>query len=451
MPKILVVDDEANIRKTLAEILEDESYEVIVAEDAQQGVRCFKQEYPDIILMDILMPGKDGLEALAEIKGLGADCEVIMISGHGTIESAVKAIKMGAYHFLQKPLSLIEVKQIVRHACDAKMQRDELKSFRKKDEEKYALVGKSAVIQKLQQEIRKIAPTNGRVLIRGESGTGKELVAFAIHKNSERAKGPFVKVNCAAIPQNLIESELFGHEKGAFTGAVAQKKGKFECAHRGTLLLDEIGDMDLNTQTKVLRAIQEGEFERVGGTKTISVDVRIIAATHRDLESMIAEQTFREDLYYRLCVLPVSVPMLSERIDDIPILAEYFLDLYCKENGASRKKFLSEALQVLMRQKYPGNIRQLRNIVERAAILSSEIEITGEFVASLTGEGSDNVTSDLFTRTRSLQEAKDELEKAYVKTQLELNDWNIPRTAELLGIQRTNLHRKIRMLGIERG
>lgn len=450
MAKILVIDDEENIRKTLKEILEDESYEVLCAEDGEQGVKIFKEEYPDIILVDILMPKKDGLEVLKEIKERKVACEVIMISGHGTIESAVQAIKLGAYHFLQKPLSLIEVKQIVRHACDTKIQRDELHSFRKKDEEKYALIGKSAATEKLKQEIYKIAPTNGRVLISGESGTGKELVAFAIHKYGERKKGPFVKVNCAAIPSNLIESELFGHEKGAFTGAVAQKKGKFELAHKGTLLLDEIGDMDLNTQTKVLRAIQEGEFERVGGTKTISVDVRIIAATHRDLEKMIASETFREDLYYRLCVLPVSVPSLEERVDDIPVLAEYFLDLYCRENGTPSKKFTSDALTVLTGQRYPGNIRQLRNVVERAAIMFPGKEISGEFVGSMTGQGGQQVKTDLFTRPRPLQEAKDDLEKTFVKTQLELNDWDIPKTAEILGIQRTNLHRKIRNLGIEK-
>ncbi|MBD3420811.1 MAG: response regulator [Chitinivibrionales bacterium] len=450
MARILIVDDEENIRKTLQEILEDAGHEVLCAVDGEQGVKLFAEEYPDVVLADIKMPRKDGLTVLNEIKAYNVDCEVIMISGHGTIELAVQAIKQGAFHFLQKPPALIEVRQIVSHAVTAKQQRDELKSFKNRDAEKYTIVGASREIQYLKTQIAKIAPTAGRVLIQGESGSGKELVAYAIHKQSDRVSGPFVKVNCAAIPENLIESELFGHEKGAFTGAVAQKKGKFELADKGTLLLDEIGDMDLNTQTKVLRAIQEGEFERVGGTKIIKIDVRIIAATHRNLEQMIADGSFREDLYYRLCVLPIKAPSLAARTEDIPVLAAHFLDYYCKENGQPPKTFTQDALTFLMHQNYPGNIRQLKNIVERTAILAPGDEIRGDFVRSIldpTNSASDN---DIFVKARPLQVAKDELEKLFIQTQLKLHDWNIPATAEILGLQRTNLHRKIRQLGIEK-
>ena len=319
MAKILVVDDEENIRKTLKEILEDEGHNVSCADDGEQGLRAFIE---DGALMDIQMPKKDGLMLLSEIKGQPVDCEVVMISGHGTIEAAVKAIKAGAYHFLQKPLSMIEVKQIVRHAADAKRQRDELRQFRQRDDDRYRIIGRSAAVEKIMDEVKKVAPTTGRVLITGESGTGKELVAYAIHKHSQRGGGSFVKVNCAAIPENLIESELFGHEKGSFTGAINTKRGKFELADKGTLFLDEIGDMDMSTQTKVLRAIQEGEFERVGGTRTIKVDVRIVAATHRDLLKMIEESRFRQDLYYRLNVVPLRMPLLSQRREDIPLLAD---------------------------------------------------------------------------------------------------------------------------------
>jgi two-component system, NtrC family, nitrogen regulation response regulator NtrX len=449
MAKILVVDDEENIRKTLKEILEDDFHEVLVAEDGEKGMKLFTEEGADVVLLDIQMPKKDGLQLLSEMKGSRADCEVIMISGHGTIESAVRAIKAGAYHFLQKPLSMIEVKQIVRHAADAKQQRDELSQFRSRDDDRYRIVGKSGAIEKILAEVMKVAPTTGRVLITGESGTGKELVAYAVHKHSQRCSGPFVKVNCAAIPQNLIESELFGHEKGAFTGAVAMKRGKFECAHKGTLFLDEIGDMDQGTQTRVLRAIQEGEFERVGGTKTLKVDVRIVSATHRDLLKMIEESKFRQDLYYRLNVVPIQMPTLSQRREDIPLLADCFLDMYCRENGTMKKKFSQDAMALLMSNSYPGNIRELKNIVERLAIMSAANEIRAEDIRLLADVKEDR-TGAVFTRPMPLSQAQDELEREYVRTQLELNGWDIPKTAEILGIQRTNLHRKIRQLGIEK-
>jgi two-component system nitrogen regulation response regulator NtrX len=449
MAKILIIDDEENIRKTIREIMEDDLYSVVTAEDGEQGLKLFRDEDPDIVLLDIQLPKKDGLTVLEEIKVHKTGCEVIMISGHGTIESAVKAIKLGAYHFLQKPLSIIEVKQNVRHAVLLKSQRDEIASWRQNENNRYQLIGKSTAIEKLRSEILKVAPTNGRVLVTGESGTGKEVVAYWIHKHSLRRDGPFIKINCAAIPQNLIESELFGHEKGSFTGAVSQKTGKFEMANGGTIFLDEIGDMDLNTQTKVLRVIQESEFERVGGVKVIKVDVRIVAATHRNLEAMIAEGKFREDLYYRLNVVPIRVPSLSERVEDIAMLAGHFLNAYCKENGVAQKQFTQEALASLSSRLFNGNIRELRNIVERLAILSEDNSIDDGFIRTSL-EAKKSETNYLFVQPRPLNDAKLELEKMYVKTQLEINGWDIPRTAELLGLARTNLHRKIKQLGIDR-
>lgn len=448
MARVLVIDDEENIRKTLTEILADEGHEIIVAQDGDRGLAALA-DMPDVVLLDLQLPRKDGLVVLQEIKDRKALCEVIVISGHGTIESAVKAIKLGAYHFLQKPLAMIEVKQTVKHASETKLQRDELLSWRSNEENRYQMIGKSAALERVRQQVQKVGPSAGRVLITGESGTGKEVIAYWIHRFSNRSIGPFIKINCAAIPQNLIESELFGHEKGAFTGALGQKKGKFEMAHGGTILLDEIGDMDAATQTKVLRVIQEGEFERVGGEKTIRVDVRVLAATHRNLQKMIEEGRFREDLYYRLNVIPIQIPSLSERIEDIPLLAQHFLLCFCRENGGQPRRFSPDALAFLAGQKYPGNIRQLKNIVERLAILSDSVEI-GVPAAGAMVETKSDVLAELVMRGRPLQQAQSELECAYVKTQLELNGWNIAKTAEILGIQRTNLHRKIKQLGIER-
>ncbi|MFH0919369.1 MAG: sigma-54 dependent transcriptional regulator [Fibrobacterota bacterium] len=449
MSKILIIDDEENIRKTLKEIMEDEAHIALTAEDGAQGLKVFKEEKPDVILLDIKMPGRDGLLILEDIKKSGQDCEVIMISGHASIDAAVKAVKTGAYHFIQKPLSLIEVKQSVRHAAEAKRQRDEIIALKGESDEKYRVIGKSVAIHRVLEQIAKVAPTPGRVLITGESGTGKELAAYAVHRQSLRASGPFVKMNCAAIPQNLIESELFGHEKGSFTGAIAQKQGKFELASGGTLFLDEIGDMDLDTQSKVLRVLQEGEFERVGGTRTVKVDVRIVAATHRDLEKMITEGRFREDLYYRLNVVPIRMPSLSERPDDVPLLAEYLFDHFLRENGMPLRKFNPEALQYLASLRYQGNIRELKNIVERAAILAEPGSIDDGFLKGML-ERKGEVSNTLFTAPRPLAEAKDELERMFVRTQLEQNGWNIQKTADLLGIARTNLHRKMKQLGVEK-
>ena len=449
MAKILIIDDEENIRKTLREILQDESYEVVLAESAAKGLVQVREERPDVVLLDIRLPDGDGVELLERIKKGETDCEVVMISGHATIDAAIRSIKLGAYHFLQKPLTLIDVKQTVRHALQVKAQRDKIRALSHDGDERYKMIGHSRMMNDIRTHIAKVAPTEGRVLITGESGTGKELIAYWIHRQSSRSQNPFIRINCAAIPVHLIESELFGHEKGSFTGALNQKIGKFEAAHEGTLFLDEVGDMDMNTQTKVLRVLQEGEFERVGGLKTIKINVRVIAATHRNLEEMIQEGRFREDLFYRLNVIPIRAPNLTERREDISVLARHFLSLYCLENNLPEKHFSDEALSALSGHVFRGNIRELRNMVERCAILVDKTEIGLSDLSSFSAVRQDSHVS-LFIQSRPLYEAKLELEKQYVRTQLEQNGWDIPKPAGLLDLHRTNLHRKIRLLGIEK-
>jgi two-component system nitrogen regulation response regulator NtrX len=455
MAKILIIDDEINIRKTLSEILADDNHECASSGTGNEGYTSFIELRPDVVLLDVKLPDMDGIDLLKKIKESGIDTEVIMISGHATIESAVKAIKIGAYHFIQKPLSLIEVKQSVRHAAEAKKQRDALYLLHQSQDERYKMIGESPALIHLKEQISRVAPTNGRVMITGDSGTGKELAAYAIHRESKRSNAPFIKINCAAIPQNLIESELFGHEKGAFTGAVATRTGCFELADTGTLFLDEIGDMDLSTQSRVLRVLQEGEFSRVGGTKTIKVDVRVITATHKNLEEMIINGQFREDLYFRLNVVPIRMPSLTERASDIPILADHFLSRYSIESASERKSLSTEAAFFLTRETFRGNIRELKNRIERAAILCPDKIIGVQFINgsdifNMQRNATDASTGTIFTTTRLLSTAKDELESEYVKTQLEIHNWNIPETAELLGIARTNLHRKIKQLNIKR-
>jgi two-component system nitrogen regulation response regulator NtrX len=455
MAKILIIDDEINIQKTLSEILTDDNHECGSSGTGNEGYSTFNEMRPDVVLLDVKLPDVDGIDLLKKIKESGIDTEVIMISGHATIESAVKAVKIGAYHFIQKPLSLIEVKQSVRHAAEAKKQRDALRLLRQNEDERYKMIGESPAIMRLKEQISRVAPTTGRVMITGDSGTGKELAAYAIHRESKRSNAPFIKVNCAAIPQNLIESELFGHERGAFTGAVATRTGCFELADSGTLFLDEIGDMDLSTQARVLRVLQEGEFSRVGGTKTIRVDVRVIAATHKNLEEMISSGKFREDLYFRLNVVPIRMPSLSDRATDIPLLAGHFLSRYALESGTEKKNLSHEAALFLTGENFRGNIRELKNRIERAAILCSDKSIAVKFMdgsdqyMTKPDEASSN-TRTIFTTTSPLSEAKDKLESEYVRMQLEIHGWNIPRTAELLGIARTNLHRKIKQLNIKR-
>ena len=376
MAKILIIDDERAIRNTLKDILELEGYSVSVAENGKQGVEMAEKESFDLIYSDIKMPEMDGLEVLDKLNGL---CPIVMISGHGTIETAVEAIKKGAFDFIEKPLDLNRLLVTTRNALAHKdlsktigEKTEEIKNLRKKVEKQHRMIGESPAILRVREIIDKVAPTEARVLITGENGTGKEVVARLLHAQSNRAQAPLVEVNCAAIPSELIESELFGHMKGSFTGAVKDRAGKFEQADGGTLFLDEIGDMSLDAQTKVLRALQESEITRVGSDKSVKVNVRVIAATNKDLKHEIERGTFREDLYHRLNVIPIHVPKLEDRREDIPLLVEYFAELICTEQGWKTKAFDAAAVRALQERSWPGNIRELRNVVERLIILSGD-------------------------------------------------------------------------------
>ncbi len=382
MAKLLIIDDERGIRNTLREILADEGYEVEVAENGKQGLEMAQAKAYDLIFSDIKMPEMDGMEVLAALKNADepADCPVVMITGHGDVETAVQALKAGAYDFLVKPLDLNRILITTKNALESKNLRQETKQLRKKVAAKGAtMVGESAAIQRVREIINKVAPTEARVLITGPNGTGKEVVAHLIHENSARANGPMVEVNCAAIPSELIESELFGHMKGSFTGAVKDRAGKFEQADGGTLFLDEIGDMSLAAQTKVLRALQESEITRVGSDKAIKVNVRVLAATNKDLQKEIEAGNFREDLFHRLNVIPIAVPALNDRIEDIPLLVSHFAEQICGEQGIAVKEFEPAAIKALQQIQWTGNIRQLRNVVERLIILAGP-KITKEDV-----------------------------------------------------------------------
>ena len=372
MPKVLVIDDEKSIRKTLREILEYENFKVDEAGDGAEGSSMAEKEDYDIILCDIKMPKVDGMEALDRIQKSNPDIPVVMISGHGTIETAVEAVKKGAFDFIAKPLDLNRLLVTIRNAMDKTSLVSDVKVLKKKISKTYEMIGESKAIQDIQGMIEKVAPTDARVLITGENGTGKELVARWVHEKSNRANNNFIEVNCAAIPSELIESELFGHEKGAFTSAVAQRKGKFELAEGGTIFLDEIGDMSLSAQAKVLRALQENKITRVGSEKEVKVNVRVLAATNKDLQKEISKGNFREDLYHRLSVIIIKVPSLNDRKDDIPLLIEYFLKMICEEQGIPQKTFSKEALKELQKIKWTGNIRELRNVVERLIILGDK-------------------------------------------------------------------------------
>lgn len=369
MPKILVIDDEKSIRKTLREILEYENFKVDEAADGLEGLSLAEKENYDIILCDIKMPKMDGLEVLDKIQKTKPDTTIVMISGHGTIETAVESVKKGAFDFIAKPLDLNRLLVTIRNAMDKTNIVSENKVLKKKISKTFEMIGESVPIKQIQEMIEKVAPTDARVLITGENGTGKELVARWIHEKSNRSAGSFIEVNCAAIPSELIESELFGHEKGAFTSAVSQRKGKFELAEEGTIFLDEIGDMSLSAQAKVLRALQENKITRVGSEKEIKVNVRVIAATNKDLQKEITKGNFREDLYHRLSVILIKVPSLNERKDDIPLLIEYFTQQICSDQGIPVKSFAKEALKELQKLNWTGNIRELRNVTERLIIL----------------------------------------------------------------------------------
>ncbi|MCR5715177.1 MAG: sigma-54 dependent transcriptional regulator [Bacteroidales bacterium] len=379
MSKILVIDDERSIRNTLKEVLEYEDHEVAVAVDGVDGLAQFAAGKFDLVLCDIKMPGMDGVEVLEKIMEQQPDTAVVMISGHGTVDNAVESIKKGAFDFIQKPLDLNRLLITVKNAMDRQHLVTQTKVLKRKVSKTLDMIGESPAMQRVREMIDRVAPTEARVLITGRNGTGKELVARWLHEKSNRASGPFVEVNCAAIPSELIESELFGHEKGSFTSAYKDRRGKFELAIGGTLFLDEIGDMSLSAQAKVLRALQENKITRVGSDKEIKVDVRILAATNKDLKEEIAKKNFREDLYHRLSVILIDVPSLNERLEDIPLLVEHFNGLICGEYGTARKTFTPEAIQALQQINWTGNIRQLHNVVERLIILCGDT-VTGEDV-----------------------------------------------------------------------
>ena len=454
---ILVVDDEEAIRTSLRSILEDEGYDVSVAANGVEALKIYGTDPPDLMILDIWMPEMDGLETLRRVKEFVPMTQVMMISGHGSIETAVKAIKLGAYDYIEKPLSLENVTLRVKHALEQFRLAQENRSLRTKVQQKFELVGQSPAMQRLRELIETAGPTNSRVLIGGENGTGKELDARAIHMHSTRSDHPFVAVNCAAIPETLIESELFGHEKGSFTGATSMKRGQFEQADGGTLFLDEIGDMSLNTQAKVLRALQEQQFTRVGGTKLMKVDVRVLAASNKDLEKEIGKGQFREDLYYRLNVVPIVVPPLRERREDIPALVQHFMKMHVEEQGLRMKEVSSEAMTVFQHYEWPGNIRELRNLIERLMIMVPGFVIEASQAAlSLQGRTAgvaptgNQAANPLLTKFYdSLRDARNAFEKEYISRKLREHHWNISRTAEDLKIERSHLHRKIKLLDVE--
>ncbi len=446
---VLVVDDEEGIRESLSGIFEDEGYHVLTASSGEDALEAVKDQAPDVVLLDVWLPEMDGLETLSKLKEIDSDIPVIIISGHGNIELAVKATRFGAYDFLEKPLSLEKVLIVARRALERKRLEDENRVLRADLTRKWRLIGDAPKMKTLQQQIEMAAQSNSRVLILGESGAGKELVARLLHEKSTRAKGAFVEVNCAAMPQELIESELFGHEKGSFTGATERKSGKFELADKGTLFLDEVGDMTLQTQAKVLRVIETQVFQRVGGSKNIKVDVRIIAATNKDLSEEVKKDNFREDLYFRLNVIPITVPPLRERKEDIPQLIQNFVETFAFENGMRIKEISPEVTKMFQNYDWPGNIRELKNVVERLMIMvpsqvigRPDVEGLGVFQPKQSMKEYDYFSYD------TLKDARDAFEKDFIVRKLGENNWNISKTSESIAIERSNLHKKIKAYGI---
>jgi DNA-binding NtrC family response regulator len=478
---ILVIDDEKNIRRTLSLVLEGEGYKVVDAETAEEGLAILATPANpvDLAIFDVKLPKMSGLEALERVRKDDAlkDTPVIVISGHATVNDAVAAIKLGASDFFEKPLARERVLVSVRNVLDVAQAKRALAEASREQMAKYEMIGKSPAMQRVFVELEKVAPTRASVLITGESGTGKELISRAIHRLSARKDGPFVKVNCAAIPRELIESELFGHERGAFTGAQAKKRGYFEQAHGGTLFLDEIGDMDLVAQAKVLRALQSGEISRVGSEHVMHVDVRVLAATNKALDKEVERGTFREDLFFRLNVFPIRSPSLRERVDDIPLLAEAFMQAFSKENGTKVKPMDVEVIARLVARRWPGNVRELKNVVERMAILSGDRVTVADLpedphespfgdadeAADARGDASAEIDVDEDAGAApagkapvpgeypTLREHREQSERRYIVDTLKLTGWNISRTAVVLGVERTNLHKKIRAYQIKRG
>ena len=446
---VLIVDDEPGVRTALSGVLRDEGYDVDSVDSGEQCLDRIVRDAFDVVVLDVWLPGIDGLATLGRLRQMKIDSQVVMISGHGNIESAVKAIKMGAFDFVEKPLSLEKTVLVVRNALRQRRLEAENRALRARADRAGKMVGESLIIRQLREQVAMAAPTNGRVLIFGENGTGKELVARTVHLLSRRRNQPFVEVNCAAIPEELIESELFGHVKGAFTGAVADRKGKFEAAQNGTIFLDEIGDMSMKTQAKVLRVLQEQVTEPVGSTSRVQVDVRVLAATNKDLLAEIRGGRFREDLYFRLNVIPIFVPPLRERAEDIPLLVEHFVADFALEYGRSAKTVTPGAMTRLQTYRWPGNVRELRNVIERVVIMAPGDEITERDLAFLAGDTvADKGAEDIAVPSVPLHAARDQFEREYILRELAHQQGNISRTAEVLGVERSNLYRKMRAFGI---
>jgi two-component system nitrogen regulation response regulator NtrX len=444
--RILVIDDERSIRETLSEILTDEGYAVTAVESGEDGLRRFLEEAFDLVFLDVWLRDRDGLSLLEAADGRLSEVPVVMISGHANVETAVRAVRLGAYDFLEKPLSLERVVLTAQKAIERRDLLAEVAKFRGRRESESELLGESAPMRKLREEIARVAPTDARVLITGENGTGKELVARHIHRLSERREAPLVEVNCAAIPEDLIESELFGHSRGSFTGASEDRRGKFEEADGATLFLDEVADMSAKTQAKVLRALQEGRFTRVGGSRAIASDARVLSATNKTLAEEIRRGAFREDLYFRLAVVPIHVPPLRERTDDIPLLAGHFLREASARFGRKPKSLSAAAVEALKAYRWPGNVRELKNLIERLMILSPSEEVQREDLPSEFREGE---LAETAVGQAPLRDARDDFERRYILAALKKNRGNVSRTAEALDLERSNLYRKLKAYGIE--
>jgi two-component system, NtrC family, nitrogen regulation response regulator NtrX len=454
-PTVLVVDDEANIRRALRMVLDPEGYAVLEADSAEKALEVLQAEPVDLAVFDIKLPGMDGLTLLSKTRELLRDLPVIVISGHADTSDVVEAVKRGATDFFPKPVDRDRVLVSLKNALSRRTLEEKVQSLSAR-ERRFAdeMLGDSPAMGKLREDIAKVAPTSGRVLVLGESGTGKELIAAEIHRLSKRAAAPFVKVNCAAIPGELIESELFGHEKGSFSGAAARRRGQFEVAHGGTLFLDEIGDMSLSAQAKVLRALQTGEITRVGSEKAIQVDVRVVAATNKDLETEVREGTFREDLYFRLAVVPIRAPALRDRLDDVATLSERFFQLAVRENGLRPKPVDPDVYAKLATYRWPGNVRELRNVCERMVIMSGERITAADVPEGVGPRAAPSPAPGAADLSRygevPLKELRDLVERDYILKKLEEHDWNITQAAQALGVERTNLHKKIKQHGLSR-
>ena len=442
---ILIVDDESGIRESLSSILGEEGYDVEAVASGEECLAAVEEKSFDLVLLDVWLPGMDGLATLQRLQETSPAPMVVMISGHGNIETAVRATKLGAFDFVEKPLSLEKTILAVRNALEYLRLEEENRRLRAELDQRYQVIGESVPMKALRQQIALTAPTNGRVLIYGESGTGKELIARALHAASQRRTRPFVEVNCAAIPEELIESELFGHVKGSFTGASDDKVGKFQKADQGTLFLDEVGDMSLKTQSKVLRVLEEQRFEPVGSNQAVTVDVRVIAATNKKLEEEISRGTFREDLFYRLNVIPFYVPTLRERLEDLPILAGHFLSEFSAAYGRKLKEVSPAALEVLLRYPWPGNVRELKNLIERLVIMCPQQRIEPHHLPPEVFRGAARSPQQPYA---TLHEARAAYEREFILRKLEENQWNMTRTAVALGLERSHLYRKMKSLGI---